>query len=273
MGIQKRMMLLPSSGSRLSFMGMAYTIFLAFLLRMLKKALHDFNLSPMDTVFIFVVPYWDELFKKDGELKTLVNQFQVAHIYPAGTEKLFSVSSEQAYSKDQLDPAGDDGGPNRFFVGPTPWPVAVLYKDFRTVPRMDPVMEVHCKLGHPGRTATQELIRDGNDFGLNPSQLTALRTLECPVCDAAKMTKPRAPRSEPDSKDIFRGFGVFGKLFMDIQGPISPEGYDGQRYIIAAVTLCGRWAFTEAINTKDQASAFLHDIVASIKSMCHEVAF
>eukprot|EP00217_Crustomastix_stigmatica_P000746 CAMPEP_0183819754 /NCGR_PEP_ID=MMETSP0803_2-20130417/64299_1 /TAXON_ID=195967 /ORGANISM="Crustomastix stigmata, Strain CCMP3273" /LENGTH=463 /DNA_ID=CAMNT_0026064643 /DNA_START=725 /DNA_END=2116 /DNA_ORIENTATION=- len=52
-----------------------------FLLRMLKKALHDFNLSPMDTVFIFVVPYWDELFKKDGELKTLVNQFQVAHIY------------------------------------------------------------------------------------------------------------------------------------------------------------------------------------------------
>ena len=99
--------------------------------RMFKKCNKDFATSPTNTSYLIVVPHmanstWWKAYAKDYE--TIV-------IYPKGS-LIFTARADTTYDSANLQPSGDAGGPHRVFVGGTPWPVAVLYRDAHTVPTL-----------------------------------------------------------------------------------------------------------------------------------------
>ena len=88
--------------------------------RTLNKALHGFHNSPSDTEFLFVLPKW-----KTAPWYDLLAQFTIVREWPRGS-KLFTCPSTSHKPRDgETDEEVPTG---RKYVGPTPWPVLMVYK-------------------------------------------------------------------------------------------------------------------------------------------------
>ncbi|KAK3247407.1 hypothetical protein CYMTET_43091 [Cymbomonas tetramitiformis] len=101
--------------------------------RMLKKANRDFATDPEHTVFLFLIP--------QSHLSTFrqhLIHWEVLHVYPAGTEGIFSYRREHTYAGRPLQSAGSEGGGDRVFIAGTPFPVAIIYRDQYTSMRFTP---------------------------------------------------------------------------------------------------------------------------------------
>jgi hypothetical protein len=186
--------------------------------RMFKKCNKDFATSPTNTSYLIVVPHmanstWWKAYAKDYE--TIV-------IYPKGS-LIFTARADTTYDSANLQPSGDAGGPHRVFVGGTPWPVAVLYRDAHTVPVVDPVLLSHLRFGHADCRRIDALIANNIPIGINMAKGEATisnPSTNCAVCKLVKAPRPgRFPRGDPQ-RHQWREANAY--LSTDICGPLSP---------------------------------------------------
>ncbi|KAK3288230.1 hypothetical protein CYMTET_4286 [Cymbomonas tetramitiformis] len=192
--------------------------------RMLKKANRDFATDPEHTVFLFLIP--------QSHLSTFrqhLIHWEVLHVYPAGTEGIFSYRREHTYAGRPLQSAGSEGGGDRVFIAGTPFPVAIIYRDRYTsmkffTPerwchtayahahglRLAQLMDLGVEIARPGTTVTRE-------------QLLVHRTCAeaCAVCARMRAVQP-SPKHPP--ADRYKAQKPGSMWAADATDPITPIG-------------------------------------------------
>jgi hypothetical protein len=227
---------------------------------MFKKCNKDFATSPTNTSYLIVVPHmanstWWKAYAKDYE--TIV-------IYPKGS-LIFTARADTTYDSANLQPSGDAGGPHRVFVGGTPWPVAVLYRDAHTVPVVDPVLLSHLRFGHADCRRIDALIANNIPIGINMAKGEATisnPSTNCAVCKLVKAPRPgRFPRGDPQ-RHQWREANAY--LSTDICGPISPTSSSGYRYLIVFVCRSTAYTHTYFLKNKTEAADVLDEFLGDI---------
>jgi len=230
-----------------------------FIYRMQDKALADFSSEPQNTRFLFILPYWPQ-----SNWYGFVKHFKVLETFPKDT-MMFSASATGVLNTSSLKPAGDEGGPGRFLIEGTPWPVIAVYLDATTSTTVDDSVKLHLRLGHPGERATEHIAAK-YEHGLQTN--AAKQTCKhCHVCKLAKATRvPAYP-----STSTYDMYSTFALVFSDIHGPLSPTSYSGQRFMIH-FTCTSRYTFVYFMETRDQAADRLAQFSTSVSQLGHTVA-
>jgi hypothetical protein len=136
-----------------------------------KKAEDDFNIDPKNTSFFVIVPlHWP-----NSDWWDFTRHYRVIKVYPKGS-LIFTCPAAGVYDINQLKPAGDEGGPDRYFISGTPWPVYAIHRDFNTPVTIDDPVKLHLRLGHLSTRYLIKLIklRRGNRPGHQPEALARL---------------------------------------------------------------------------------------------------
>jgi hypothetical protein len=213
----------------------------------LKKANEDFSLDPENTAILVILPYlptatwWHR-----------TRYFRELHRYPANS-RIFTCPAAGTYNTEDLEPAGEEGGPGRVFIGGTPWPVTVLYRDKHTCVRIDDPVKLHLRLGHLSAPYLAKVVDKGINTGLDVKKehLTAHDEIcHCESCILAKAKKPGPHRAIPVTQ---RPDGNFVRVTSDLRGPINPISVDGMRYLIHFTDIKTEWTCMYAIKTKNEA--------------------
>ena len=89
-----------------------------FITKTLRKALHDFDKSPSDTRFVFILPNWTT-----SPWFHLTRHFKTLQTYPRGTE-MFSACLPHATPG--WTPAGPEGGAGRSVKSGTPFEIIAV---------------------------------------------------------------------------------------------------------------------------------------------------
>jgi hypothetical protein len=126
---------------------------------MLDKALADFSSESQHTRFLVVPPYWPL-----PSWYGFVKHFKVLETCTEDT-MMFSAPATGDLNTSNLRPAGDEGGPGRFLIEGTPWPVMDVCIDATTSIMVDDSVKLHLRLGHPGERATEHIAAE-YDLGL-----------------------------------------------------------------------------------------------------------
>ncbi len=190
-------------------------------------------------------------------------------IYPQGS-LLFTARADTTFDSDNLQRAGAAGGPHRVFVSGCPWPVAVLYRDAHTVPKIDPVLLSHLRFGHADcrridnflvkNIATGIPLEKGETSKCNPAT-------NCAICKLVKAPRPgRLPRQDPQ-RHQWREVNAF--LTTDICGPIAPTSATGHRYLIVFVCRSSGYTHTYFLKKKSDAADALDEFLGDIKQSGH----
>ncbi|KAK3250039.1 hypothetical protein CYMTET_40540, partial [Cymbomonas tetramitiformis] len=203
--------------------------------RMLKKANRDFATDPEHTVFLFLIP--------QSHLSTFrqhLIHWEVLHVYPAGTEGIFSYRREHTYAGRPLQSAGSEGGGDRVFIVGTPFPVAIIYRDQYTSMRFTPERWCHSAYAHAHGLRLAQLMDLGVDIARPGTTVTREQLLSHRTCAEACAVRARMRTVQPSPKhpsaDRYRAQKPGSMWAADATGPITPIGYDGSRY---------RWTFVE----------------------------
>ena len=231
----------------------------AFITKTLEKALHDFELSPDNTSFFFVLPDW-----RDAPWYALLSQFQIVHKYPGPPEntEIFTAPASQVYSREGLRPAGEEGGGyDRVFIQGIPWPVILVFKDKHTVTRMDPDWVFHARMGHPGYDVVRTIRDQGWKTGLDLTGNTAVCPKFCSVCQIMNATKPPAGKVDHEYAT-----DPYELIFSDVFGPVNPVSSDGYRYAIHFTDAATRKTKVYFMRTKDESLDRFIDFLAEVES-------
>ena len=97
------------------------------LLAFFKKQNDDMEFSPEHTSMLAIVPDDPTAVWYPWTLK-----WEVLHRYPAGTQRIFTRPIEGVLKPGNTTDSGDEGGPNRVFIGGCPVPVLVLFRNANT---------------------------------------------------------------------------------------------------------------------------------------------
>ena len=130
------------------------------ILQALQKVLSDFATSPTDSHFIVVVPN-----KRGAVWYPLVSYFETYREIAEG-EVTFTCSGNGTYDKQDLQPAGKEGGPDRYFIQGTPWSVLILYKGPLTPNPVNLYTLAHMRFGHLAPVSLARMVKGGVNFGL-----------------------------------------------------------------------------------------------------------
>ena len=235
------------------------------ILRTLQKVLKDFAESPSDSHYLLIVPDMP-----GATWYGLLSYFEILEIYPQGT-MLFSCPAKGAYDKEKLVPAGDEGGPDRFFIRETHFPVVVAYKGPLTPSPINPYTLAHARFAHMNTRDMAKMVRKGVDFGLQlDANMVAshLPPHACGICNLSKTTQPTFSSADQTYLNEAAPFGI---VVADIAGPISPPSPNGMRSVVAFTALPVKWRFSVAMTRKvDVLEAFVR-FCAFVRSLGHEV--
>ncbi|GAA5996232.1 hypothetical protein JCM5350_006996 [Sporobolomyces pararoseus] len=88
------------------------------------------------------------------------------------------------------------------------------------------VIELHRKMGHPGKGVMRDLLKLGHLSGCTTTDIENFFKNICPPCIQGKSTAAPFPSSPPSTT------APFAKLHSDIAGPLSKPSFGGARYII-----------------------------------------
>jgi len=179
---------------------------------------------------------------------------------------MFSAPATGVLNTSSLKPAGDEGGPGRFLIEGTPWPVIAVYLEQLRLPLWTTVSSFTSRLGHPGERATEHIAAK-YEHGLQTN--AAKQTCKhCHVCKPAKATRvPAYP-----STSTYDMYSTFALVFSDIHGPLSPTSYSGQRFMIHSTCATSRYTFVYFMETPDQAADRLAQFFTSVSQLGHTVA-
>ena len=100
-----------------------------------------------------------------------------------GTEDVFSAVDISGLTPDGAE--FTDLG--RVFLGPTKWPVQILYRDRNTVSRVSDLLELHCKYGHPPPDKLLFIIRNDPELRDKFAHITSVKQIKlfCRICHIA----------------------------------------------------------------------------------------
>jgi hypothetical protein len=224
----------------------------------LTYGLKEFQESPFDTSLCFVVPEW-----KNQRWYGLTKYFKVVRRYEKGSN-LFTIPA----SKLTTDNADSVDG--RFSVGPTKWPVLVLYKDWTTPVKIDNEMLAHLRFGHYNSRQLLALKESKVVTGLGDlSSHYFHNDLYCSVCHEWKDIRlsPNRNKTRPGHYDK-TGNKVekqtrtrsqhFGELtFSDVWGPSPILSETGAKYVIGFIDDATRWATIYTMKSKDEVPMYV----------------
>jgi len=224
--------------------------------KFLTKAAADFELDPINTSFLVILPYWPQ-----APWWHMTKLYTELHRYDKGSE-IFTAPTEGTYNTHQLHQADITEGTNRVFIQGTPWPVSVFHRDNHTIPVIDNNMLLHLRFGHLGATHLTRLLDSGVNIGLTANRDQLLRQdplCSCAPCRLAKASRPgpHHPRDQqqPQNTNIL-------KLSTDLIGPVEPAGYDGTRYLIGFAVLNYSFVKLYSLKSKDQSLEKLNKFIA-----------
>ncbi|KAK3284427.1 hypothetical protein CYMTET_7928 [Cymbomonas tetramitiformis] len=230
---------------------------------MLKKANRDFATDPEHTVFLFLF--------SQSHLSTFRQHLihrEVLHVYPAGTEGIFSYRREHTYAGRPLQSAGSEGGGDRVFIAGTPFPVAIIYRDRYTSMRFTPERWCHTAYAHAHGLRLAQLMDLGAEIArpgttVTREQLLAHRTCAeaCAVCARMRAVQP-SPKHPP--ADRYKAQKPGSMWAADATGPITPIGYDGSRYRWTFVDFTVRFTFCYFSAEKSAYSFILAQFLADV---------
>ena len=226
----------------------------AFLKKVLLKAVEDFAKSPHDTRFLLIVPIWE-----NAEFWSIVKRhFKVWKIFKKGS-KLFTMTGNGAYNTENLEPAGDEGGAGRYFVGPTRWDVAAIYLDSSIDITIDDDVLCHLRLGHCGSKVQKAIREGGYETGLKLSDSNQ----PLPFCSACALSNACKKHAKATDHVIAENFGDL--IVSDMKGPFR-TAHDGSVYIIGFIDVCSGMSFTYATQYKSDLLDVFVTFMAEIQS-------
>jgi transposase InsO family protein len=168
----------------------------------------------------------------------------------------------------------------RFSVGPTKWPVLVLYKDWTTPVRIDNEMLAHLRFGHYNSRQLLALKHSEIKTGLEElSSHYFHNDLFCSVCHEWKNVKlsPNRSNTRPGHYDkngekVTKQSRVqsthFGELtFSDVWGPSPVLSKTGAKYIIAFIDDATRWLTVYTMKSKDEVPTYVEKYRAYQRSL------
>ena len=94
---------------------------------------------------------------RDSAILGVLPKWTTAHWYPRTLDyqiiESIKTGTNEVFSAEDIPGMTPDGATftseGRVFIGPTKWPVLVLYRDRQTTRRAPDILELHCKYGHP----------------------------------------------------------------------------------------------------------------------------
>ena len=231
--------------------------------RMFAKCHTDFAIDPNNTSYLIVVPY----LPTSSWYKSYAKYYEHVKIYPKGTV-LYSTKAEGTYRTEELEPAGDAGGTGRVFVRGTPWPVVVLYRDCRTIPKVDPTVLAHFRFGHAHCRRIDALTDTGVPTGIELEKNGLSKCdpgVDCATCKLTKSVRLGGyRRGDPNRHE---DLGVHAYISTDISGPLSPTSVSGYRYIIVFVCRSSGFAHVYFMKAKSEAVDVLNEFLDDIKAL------
>ena len=213
----------------------------------LSKALKDFNTDPDNTVIMLLVPrvtsatWWH-----------LTKYFEPVQVFDKGT-KLFTRPARSDKERQSMEPAGDEGGPDRVFADGTPFTTVALLKTKHTKVQIDNHTTLHLRLGHYGYNYIAKLLDMGVDLGVKPNMSVLKSTtgpISCGICQLCKMQRPGPYHETIQDYDSAEPLSIVAS---DIKGPLSPESAKGYQYIICFVCVKTRYSWIQFMPRKSDA--------------------
>ena len=144
-----------------------------FIRQMFMKAEEEFNADPANTRFMFCVPYIP-----NSPWWHFTSSYKVIQEIEAD-DKVFSLPNRSAYNVGNLEPAGDEGGAERSFIGATGFKCVILYRDINTAQTCTPELMLHLRMGHFSNDYVYRLKELGCDLGIQVSN-SRLKQSFCP---------------------------------------------------------------------------------------------
>ena len=222
------------------------------ILRTLQKVLRDFPANPTTSHYLVFLPDI-----KDAVWYPLVSYFEKYRVIAQG-EVVYSCSGNGTYDKQDLKPAGKEGGPDRFFIQGTPWPVLILYKGPLTPSPVNVYTLAHMRFGHITSTSIAKMVRNGVNFGLKLTEdevAAHLPSKGCAVCNISKTLQPSFDAGNQEYREVLEPFEY---VVGDVTGPISPPSPSGMNYVLNLMCMKLKWKFTCSMARKlDITEAFL----------------
>jgi hypothetical protein len=212
--------------------------------RMFLKVLQDFRASPDDTHAFVTVPdipgaVW----------YPLLGYFETLEVHPEGT-MFYTCPAGGTYATDDLQLAGDEGGPNRVFIRGTPWPVIVAYKGPLTPAPVNPYTLVHMRFAHASATSISRMVEHGVDLGVKLEAGEVKYHLPphtCAVCEISKAVQPSFDRASQSFLDEILPFQY---VCSDLTGPISPVSPKGLSHAVVFTCVKTKWKFPACLTRK-----------------------
>jgi len=169
----------------------------------------------MDSAILKFVPEWPT-----AEWYPRTYDYQLLTTIRTGTEDVFSAVHIPGMTPDNAK--FTDFG--RVFLGPTKWPVQILYRDRNTTRRVTDILELHCKYGHPPAEKLLYIIRHDPLLSKKFANITGIHQLKlfCRICHIANANWTYNKRLTPTFKHPIGRLWLFDFKIFHLE---SLEGY------------------------------------------------
>ena len=225
----------------------------------LSKCNEDFLIDPANTAVLTILPYLPSAswWHRTRFYREVVR-------YPAGA-RIFTCPAAGTYDTEQLEPAGDEGGPDRVFISGTPWPVVMLFRDQHTPVRIDDPVKLHLRLGHLSAPYLTKVVDKGIETGLNVKREHLTAHAEICHCSSCNLAKAKKPGPHPRTSLSSRPEANFARVTSDLRGPISPTSIDGFNYLVHFTCIKTEWTAMYCIKAKKDATQRFREFRAHLR--------
>ena len=135
-------------------------------------------LMGMDSAILKILPDWST-----AEWYPRTYEYQLLNTIPTNMPDVFSAVHIPSMTPDGAK-FTDTG---RVFLGPTKWPVLILYRDRNTTRRVTDMLDLHCRYGHPPAEKLLYIIRNDPILSKKYSHIKSTHQLHifCRICAIA----------------------------------------------------------------------------------------